>query len=343
MRNTPVFARATRAVVVALAVVGFVVVAVAVLAAATRAQAQETPRAGGGDPWPQRSVRLVVPVGPASGADITARLLADELSRRWGQPVVVENRPGADGIVGVTYFTSGSDDHALLLAPTGTFTASPLLHPAKGLGADRLAPIARLTTTVIAVAVPASLKIDRLADLVAYVRSQPGRAHWASTTGATDLVFSGFLDSEGLDMVRVPYRDGILALNDLGEGRIEVYMSALAAILPQAQAGRVRMLALSNRARAAVVADLPTVAEAGYPGLQYDGLVGLFASAGTPPARRQRIAADVAAVISDPAFAARIAATGQIVVSGGPAELERAVAEQASAFKAIALSLHLQP
>jgi tripartite-type tricarboxylate transporter receptor subunit TctC len=315
------------------------VLAGAVLAAA---QCSAANAQGGADGWPQRSVKLVVPVGPASGADVTARLLADELSRRWGQPVVVENRPGADGLVGVTYFVGASDDHALLLAPTGTFTASPLLHPVKGVGGDRLAPIARLTTTVIAVAVPTSLGVNSLGRLVAYVRDHPGAAHWASTTGATDLVFSGFLGSLGLDMVRVPYRDGILALNDLGEGRIEVYMSALPAILPQAQAGRVRMLALSNHVRAAVVPDLPTVEEAGYPALQYDGLVGLFAAAGTSLERRERIAADVQAVIANPVFAAKIAATGQLPSPGSPDELERAVAAQSDAFRAIAASLRLK-
>lgn len=291
--------------------------------------------------WPQRGVKLVVPLGPASGADVTARLLADQLSRRWGQPVVVENRPGADGIVGVAAFISGSDDHALLLAPTGTFTASPLLHPNQAFSPDRLAPIARLTTTLIAIAVPVSLNVNSLAELVKYVASQPGRSHWASTTGATDLVFSGFLNGAGLSMVRVPYRDGVLALNDLSEARIEVYMSALTAILPQAMAGRVKMLALSNHERAAVAPEVPTVVEAGFPALQYDGLVGLFASTTMPAEQREQIARDVQAVMADPALVAKIAATGQIVSPGTSAEFARAIVEQSAAFKAIAGSLGL--
>lgn len=298
-------------------------------------------RSWAAEAWPQRGVKLIVPLGPASGADVTARLLADQLSRRWGQPVVVENRPGADGIVGVAAFISGSDDHTLLLAPTGTFTASPLLHPNQAFSPERLAPIARLTTTLIAIAVPGSLNVNSLAELVKYVGSQPGRAHWASTTGATDLVFSGFLKGVGLSMVRVPYRDGVLALNDLSEGRIEVYMSALTAILPQAMAGRVKMLALSNHERAAVAPEVPTVVEAGFPALQYDGLVGLFASAAMPAERRERIASDVQAVMADPDLAAKIAATGQIVSPGTSAEFARAIAKQSVAFKAVAGSLGL--
>jgi tripartite-type tricarboxylate transporter receptor subunit TctC len=170
----------------------------------------------------------------------------------------------------------------------------------------------------------------------------PGGSHWASTTGATDLVLSGFLNNAGLSMVRVPYRDGVLALNDLTEGRIEVYMTALTVILPQAVAGRVKMLALSNRERAAVAPEVPTALEAGFPALQYDGLVGLFASTAMPVERREQIAGDVQAVIADLAFGAKIAATGQIVSPGNSAAFARAIEEQSRAFKAIARSLGLE-
>lgn len=291
--------------------------------------------------WPQRSVKVMLPIGPGSGADVTARLLADALSRRWGVAVVVENRPGADGIVGVSAFLAAADDHTLMFTPTGTFTASPLAHETRLRDLDRLAPVARVTNTLIAIAVPAALGVGSLRALVASVAAQPGRTHWASTTGATDLVFSAFLRGAGLDMLRVPYRDGIQAINDLSEGRIEAYMSALTAILPQAGA-RIRIVAVSNRTRAPALPDVPTAAEAGYPALQYDGLIGFLATTAMPPAVRERIAADVQAVI-DPAMAARIAATGQVVSPGGPAEFAAAIAEQSAAFDAVARSLNLRP
>ncbi len=293
--------------------------------------------------WPQRTVKLVVPLGPASGADVTARLVADQLSRRWGQAVIVENRPGADGLVGVNAFIAGADDHALLFAPTGTFTASPLIHPNVPYKPDGLAPIARATTTVIAIGVPGASKAGSLGELVAMIKSQPGRLHWASTTGATDLVFSGFLRSAGLDMVRVPYRDGVLATNDLSEGRIEAYMSAVTTMQALAAAGKVRMLALSNRRRAPTLPGIPTVLEAGYPGLQYDGLAGMFATTAMPRDQRERIAADVREVITDPAIAAKIEVTGQLVNPGGPDEFAAAIAEQAAAFHSIARALGLNP
>ena len=293
--------------------------------------------------WPQRIVKLIVPLGPASGADVTARLLADHLSRRWGQAVVVENRPGADGIVGLTAFLSGSDDHVLLFTPTGTFTAHPFLHEKLAYNPSQLVPIARVTNTLVAITVPTSLKLNSLAELTTFVRSQPGRYHWASITGATDLVFSDFLKSAGLSMVRVPYRESVLAINDLSEGRIEVFLSALATVLPQVTGGKIKMLALTNHERAPVVPEVPTVIEAGYPTLQYDGLVGLFATAGMPVELRERIAGDVRAVIADPVVATRIAGTGQIVSPGTPAEFASSIEAQLTTFAAIAKSLDLQP
>jgi tripartite-type tricarboxylate transporter receptor subunit TctC len=293
--------------------------------------------------WPQRTVKLIVPLGPASGADVTARVLADHLSRRWGQAVVVENRPGADGIVGLTAFLGSSDDHVLLFTATGSFTAYPFLHEKLPYNLDQLAPIARVTNTVIAVSVPTSLKVNSLAELMTLVRSQPGRYHWASITGATDLVFSGFLKNAGLNMVRVPYRESVLAVNDLSEGRIELFLSALATVLPQATGGKIKILALTNHERAPVVPEVPTVNEAGYPALRFDGLVGLFATAKVPVELRERIAGDVRAVIADPAVATIVAGTGQIISPGSPAEFARSIEEQLSAFTAIAKSLDLKP
>lgn len=293
--------------------------------------------------WPHRTVKLIVPLGPASGADVTARLLADHLSRRWGQAVVVENRPGADGLVGLTAFLSGADDHALLFTPTGTFAALPFLHENLTYSLSELAPIARVTNTLVAITVPTTLKVNSLAELATFVRAQPGRYHWAGITGATDLVFSGFLKTAGLSMIRVPYRDGVLAINDLSEGRIEVFLSALVTVLPHVTGGKIKMLALTNRERAPSVPEVPTVAEAGYPTLQYDGLVGLFATAGMPAELRERIAGDVRAVITDPAVAARVAGTGQIVAPGTPADFDRSIEDQRAAFMAIAGSSGLQP
>ncbi len=292
--------------------------------------------------WPQRAVKFMVPLGPGSGADVTARLLADHLSKRWGQPVVVENRPGADGIVGLTAFLIGGDDHVLLFTPTGTFTSHPFLHDTLSYDQRDLVPIARVTNTLISIAVPASLNTGSLAELVTLVRSRPGKLDWASVTGATDLIFSGFLKGADLSMVRVAYREPSQAINDLGEGRIQVFLSAFATVRPQLTGGKVKMLVVTNRERAPVAPDVPTVAEAGYPALQFDGLVGLFATPGMPVELRERIAADVRAVLADPAIATRVAATGQIVSPGMPAEFAASIDEQRAKFAAIAQALDIK-
>jgi tripartite-type tricarboxylate transporter receptor subunit TctC len=293
--------------------------------------------------WPQRTVKLIVPLGPTSGADVTARLLADRLTKRWAKAVVVENRPGADGIVGITAFLGGPpDDHLLLFAPTGTFTAHPFLHEKLSYDPDELVPIARVTNTLIAITVPTALKVNSLADFMSFVRSQPGRYHWASVTGATDLVFSGFLKGTGVDMVRVPYRDSVLALNDLSEARIEVFLSALATVLPQVAGGKIKVLALTNHQRAPAIPEVPTVMEAGYRALQFDGLVGLFATSAMPIELREQIAGEVRAILADPAVATRIAGTGQIVSPGTPSEFANSIAEQRASFAAIAKALDMR-
>jgi tripartite-type tricarboxylate transporter receptor subunit TctC len=292
--------------------------------------------------WPQRAVRLMVPLGAGSGADVTARLLADQLAKRWGQAVVVDNRPGADGMVGLAAFLNGSDDHALLFTPTGTFTSHPFLHDRLSYDQHELVPVARVTNTLVSIAVPASLDAFSLADLVSLVRSRPGRLYWASVTGATDLIFSGFLKGADLNMERVPYRDSVQAINDLSEGRIQVFLSALVTVRPQASAGKVKMLAVTNRERAPVMPQVPTAAEAGYAALEYDGLVGLFATSGMAAELRERIAGDVRAVVADPAVAARVAATGQIVSPGTADEFAASIEAQRTRFAAIAQALDLK-
>ena len=136
----------------------------------------------GAQSWPTRTVRLILPLGPGSGVDIGARLIADKLSTKWGQPVVVENRPGGDGIVAITAFTGAKDDHVLLMAPTSSFTAHPYLHDKLPYDPRDLAPIARISNTIVAVVVPASSDIKSVKDLVEAARTNPGKLNWATIT-----------------------------------------------------------------------------------------------------------------------------------------------------------------
>ena len=145
------------------------------LAAAIVALALPMAPASAQAPWPTRPVRFIIPIGPGSGADITARLIGDKLSAKWGQPVVVENRPGGDAIIAITAVISAADDHVLLFAPASTFTAHPLLHEKMAYNPADLVPIARVTNTLIALGVPTELGVSTVKELAAKIKAQPGK------------------------------------------------------------------------------------------------------------------------------------------------------------------------
>jgi tripartite-type tricarboxylate transporter receptor subunit TctC len=293
--------------------------------------------------WPQRPVKFVLPLGPGSGVDIGARLLADRLSARWGQPVVVENRPGGDGIVAISTFVGAHDDHVLLASPTSSFTAHPYLHDNLPYKPSDLLPIARVSNTIITIAVPTSLNVGSLDQLFAMARSRPGKLNWAGVTGALDFLFAGFLKSAGVTMTKVPYRNPVEAANDLAEGRVEVYESAYAIVRPQLQTGKVKLLAVTNSVRAPAVPEVPTVKEAGYPELTLDGLVGFFGPPEMSKELRERIAADIRAVVAaDPKIGERLTATGQVLNLGGPAEFAAATEEQRAKLAAVAKDLGIK-
>jgi tripartite-type tricarboxylate transporter receptor subunit TctC len=311
-------------------------IVVALMAASAPSSAQ-TPA------WPQRPVHFILPFGPGAGIDITARLLADKLSTKWGQPVVVENRPGGDAMVAITAVLDAHDDHILLFAPASAFTAHPYLHDKVPYNPSDLIPIARVTNTIIGVAVPASMNFKTLKEFADKVRAEPSKLNYASVTGANDLLFAAFLKTEQLQMAKVPYKNPVQAVNDLAEGRIQAYVAAYAIERPMVTAGKVKVLALTNPQRAASLPDIPTAAEAGFKSLTIDGLTGLFASPGMPLSLRERIAADIRGIVADPAIAARLTVTGQIVNPGTPEEFATAIADQRATVVEIGKTLGIKP
>ena len=294
--------------------------------------------------WPQRNVRFVLPLGPGSGVDVVARMLSDPLSKKWGQPVVVENRPGGDGIVAINAFVSAKDDHVLLFSPSSSFTAHPYLHDNLPYKPADLAPIVRVSNTIIAISVPASLPVKSLDDVIKMARAQPGKLNWAGVTGALDFLFQSFLKAENLSMAKVPYRNAVDAATDLAQGRIQFYRSALAIIQPQLQAGTIKVLAMSNSERAVAAPNIPTAAEAGYPSLEFDGLIGLFGPPSMPMALRERIAGDIKAVMAaDASIGERLVRTGQAVNPGGPAEFAKSVTDQRARVAEAAKAMGVTP
>ncbi|HET7022199.1 MAG TPA: tripartite tricarboxylate transporter substrate binding protein [Xanthobacteraceae bacterium] len=314
--------------------VSMLAAALALVASSTSSPAQT---------WPQRPVKFLVTLGPGSGIDIGTRLLADQLSKRWGQPVVVENRPGGDGIVAISAMVAAHDDHVLLASPTSSFTAHPFVYKNVPYKPEDLQPIARVSNTIIVIAVPADLPVRSLAELVALARAQPGKLNWAGTTGAIDFLVAAFLRKAGLSLSKVPYRNQVEAANDLAAGRIQFNETAYAIVRPQLQAGKVKLLAVTNSVRAPVLPDVPTVTEAGYPDLALDGLVGFFGPPEMPLPLREHIAADVEQVGADPAIATRLNDTGQLPNFGGPAEFHAAIEQQRARVAAAAKELGIVP
>ncbi|MEA3026578.1 MAG: hypothetical protein QOF91_1863 [Alphaproteobacteria bacterium] len=278
--------------------------------------------------WPTRPVRILLPLGAGSGADIGARLIAEKLAAQWRQPVVVENRPGGDGFVAINAFVTAHDDHLLFFGPAASFTAHPYLHDKLPYDPRDLAPVARVSATLIALSAPPQLDVKSLGDLLTMARTQPGKLNWASVTGATDLVIAAFLKREGIDMAKVPYRDPVQAVNDVAEGRLHLYWASLAIVRGAIQAGRLRLLAITASEPSPVVPGAPTVKQAGFPGLTFDGLVGFYGTRDMPNALREKIAADVRAALADPTIIDRLQATGQEVVPGSAAEFAADIDKQ---------------
>ena len=281
-----------------------------------------TPAASAGEPWPTRPVRFISSFPAGSGIDVSARLYADRLGARWGQPVIVENRPGGDGIIGVAAFTAQHDDHTLLFTGSATLTVLPLINEKLPYDSARdLSPISTASDVFIPIMVAKSQNVSTLAELAAHVRTRPGKLNWAAGPGLPQYVFAAFLKTAGLDMVAVNYRDVAPAIQDLSEGRIHVFVQAMTTGLALRQAAKADVLAVANSRRAPVAPDIPTVAEAGYPELLMDGFTVLYGGRDMPAGLRERVAADMRAVAADPTVQERLASIGQAARAGTPAEL----------------------
>lgn len=320
---------------------GSVAVAVAALAAAVLPQTASGQTASPAASWPQRNVRFIIPFGPGSGADISARLLSPRLQQKWGQPVIVENRPGGDAMVAINAFTGANDDHTLLYGAVASFVAHPYLYDNLSYSRERdLLAIARVSVTVMAVGIPEALGPRTLKEFVAHAKANPGKLNAASVQGMSEIIFYGWMKREGLDVSKVPYRDIVQAVPDLGEGRIQIVMSSLAPQLPLAAANKVRVVGLGNR-RTPVI-DVPTITEAGFPALDHAGLIGLFGPRGMSTDLRKRIAADVIEAGSTAEITERLTGTAQLPAFAGPEEFEKSIGQMIATLDSAASALEMK-
>jgi tripartite-type tricarboxylate transporter receptor subunit TctC len=293
--------------------------------------------------WPSRAVKFIIPFGPGAGADIGARLIQEKLSQRWGKPVVIENRPGADSIVAIQAVLSANDDHTFLFGPAGNFTVHPYLYQKLPYNPDDLIPIARYSATILSVGVPASRNIANLADFVKRAKAEPGKLNSAAVPGITEFAFDYFAKTAGIEFAKVPYRDIVQAVNDLSEDRLQVYSSSYAIQRPHREGGRVKVLAQMGAKRAPSLPDVPTAAEEGFPALEMEGLVGLFGGPAVAPELREKIGADIVAVSNDKDIEDKLNATAQSPARGGAKEFAEDIARQRAHIKKVAEALGTKP
>jgi tripartite-type tricarboxylate transporter receptor subunit TctC len=263
-------------------------------------------------PWPSHPVRFVLPFGPGSGADTAARLMIDKLQQKWGQPVIIDGKPGGDGLLSLQTVVSAKDDHVLYFGPSSMFAVQRYMHPDTTFDPEiDLAPIAGVAKVQIAVAVPASLGISTLAEFVALARAKPSETSYAVAPGYSEFVFDGFAKENGLAIAKAPYRDITTSPVDLGENRIQLSMQSYAAMRTYAQTGKIRIIAINDRERSPIAPDIPSVVEAGYPSLLASPVLGLLGPRDMPIGLRRQIAADMVAAVEDKTTSERLALTGQ--------------------------------
>jgi tripartite-type tricarboxylate transporter receptor subunit TctC len=294
--------------------------------------------------WPERTVRIILPVAPGGAPDVVARLFTERLAAVWGKPVVIDNLAGADGILAVQGFLQSNDDHSLLFAFPGIVTVVPLLHERIPYDpAIDLMPISSAAYDFLCVAVSNKLPVSTLSGLVTYAKSRTGDLNWAAAAGAPYLTFLEFQRRAGLAMTYVPYKSSNLALPDLIADRIQLVVTALASALPLARDGQIKLLAVSTPERAAAAPDLMTAIEAGHPELTIEAPLGFFGQKTMPIELRERIAADIRALASDPAILQRLSSLGMVARGSTPAEYAAILAEQRSRWAALAQTYGIRP
>lgn len=274
--------------------------------------------------FPNKPVRIIVPVAAGGGADFTARLVARKLTEAWGQPVVVDNRPGAAGNLGVEIAAKAAADGYTLVLPITSFSVNPSLYAKLPFDTVRdLAPIALAGYFPLLLVVNPGVPARSVQELVALAKAKPGQLNYANSGSGTTAHLAAELLKRmaGVDIVNIAYRGGGPAVIDLVAGNVQIYFSTIPAALPQVKAGRLRALAVTSAKRVAVVPNLPTVAESGLPGFEVVGWVGFFVPAGTPRPIVARLNGDIVRIIGMPDTQERLAGHGMIPGGGTPEDL----------------------
>jgi tripartite-type tricarboxylate transporter receptor subunit TctC len=295
--------------------------ALMVAATAFAAQAQSA--------WPTRPVRIVVPAPAGSSLDLVVRAMSDKLARRWGQPVVVDNKPGAGGMLGMDVAAKAGDGHTLAIGFNGPVAFAPFLYRKMPYDPTRdLLPIVMTTSQPNVLAVNAEkVPAKSVAEFVAWAKAQGGRMNYSSLGNGSSahLTMELFLAQAGITATHIPFNGSPPAAMAVAQGEADATFMVAPALLAHVRNNKVRMLAVSSAQRPDSLKDLPTLADAGYRNVESLAWNGLFGPAGMPDAVAARINADVNAVLNDPAVKAALDAQGLTVVGGSAADFKRVV------------------
>jgi len=229
----------------------------------------------------------------------------------------------------VTRFVGSHDDHTLLFSFAGPITINPLIHDSLPYDPSRdLVPIVSAIDNFFVIAASSSVGVDSIQGFIARARKEPGTLNWTATAGLPQYIFAALQKHAGVEMTYVPYREFTQALQDLSESRVHAVATGVPILLPLVQRGKIRLLMVTSRERSPLAEDVPTAAEAGYPELVFDGVVGFYGSRDIAPGLKERIAADVRAVATDSALVARLKGVGVAVHAGSSAEFAAEIENQ---------------
>ena len=286
--------------------------------------------------YPNRPIRIVAPTQAGAAQDIIARLLQQHLERALGQPVIVENRSGASTMIGTeTVAKAAPDGYTLLVVPT-TFTVNAALNSKLAFDPERdFEPIAVLVRNPLLFAVNAKVAARTLAEFVALAKAQPGKLNYGTSGASTQahLLLEIFSARAGIKMQHIPYRGGAPATLAIAAGEVQLVLLSPLAILPQVQAGLVRLIATGGRERDPGLPDLPTAAEAGFPGFEAVQWLGLLTTAGTPKPIVARLNAEVNRALRSPDVADKLAQQGTTAAGGTAEEFKTLIAAEIRNWK----------
>ena len=290
-------------------------------------------------PFPSRIVRIVVPYSVGIGPDVVSRAVGQELQRRWGQPVVIDNKPGASGIVAFNELRqTAADGHTLFVGDTGSLAVNPLIHATLPYDVARdVAPLTTLFRATFAFHVGAKSRFQTLGDLLAQARREPRSVSYASFGNGhpSHVAVESFARAAGIEMLHVPFKDSGTQLAAVANGEVDFTTLAMFTVMPLIKAGRLRPLAVAARRRLAEYPDLPTVAEAGGPMVEMRPWAGLVARAGTPAPLLEQIHRDVLTALMEDGARTRIEGAGFQLAPSTPQQMHDLIVADSAEYSVL--------